>query len=110
MMHILCQRSPGLMPSRHGARHQKGTRTPLQTLELGSGACRDLAVLMIAGLRSLGIAARKVGIEWQRNFFDHRLRHDESETEKYDYILQNPVRTGLICEGDQWAYILVGKD
>jgi REP element-mobilizing transposase RayT len=37
------------------------------------------------------IAARKVGIEWQRNFFDHRLRHDESETEKYDYILQNPV-------------------
>ena len=45
---------------RHGARHQKGTRTPLETLELASGACRDLAVLMIAGLRSLGIAARFV--------------------------------------------------
>jgi transglutaminase-like putative cysteine protease len=45
---------------RHGARYQKGTRTPLQTLELASGACRDLAVLMIAGLRSLGLAARFV--------------------------------------------------
>jgi transglutaminase-like putative cysteine protease len=45
---------------RHGARYQQGTRTPEQTLELASGACRDLAVLMIAGLRSLGIAARFV--------------------------------------------------
>ena len=45
---------------RHGARHQKGTQTPIWTLELKSGSCRDLAVLMIAALRSLGIAARFV--------------------------------------------------
>jgi transglutaminase-like putative cysteine protease len=45
---------------RHGARHQKGTQTPVETLELAGGSCRDLAVLMIAGLRSLGIAARFV--------------------------------------------------
>ncbi len=45
---------------KHGARHQKGTREPVQTLALASGSCRDLAVLMIAGLRSLGIAARFV--------------------------------------------------
>jgi transglutaminase-like putative cysteine protease len=45
---------------RHGARHQKGTQDPLQTLQLASGSCRDLAVLMIAALRSLGIAARFV--------------------------------------------------
>jgi transglutaminase-like putative cysteine protease len=45
---------------RHGARHQKGTREPAETLDLASGACRDLASLMIAGLRSLGIAARFV--------------------------------------------------
>jgi len=45
---------------RHGARHQQGTREPAQTLELKSGACRDLAVLMIAGLHALGIAARFV--------------------------------------------------
>jgi len=45
---------------RHGARHQKGTRDPVQTLALASGSCRDLAVLMIAALRTLGIAARFV--------------------------------------------------
>jgi transglutaminase-like putative cysteine protease len=45
---------------RHGARHQKGTQHPLQTLELAGGSCRDLAVLMIAALRTLGIAARFV--------------------------------------------------
>ena len=56
------------------------------------------------------IAARKKQVEWQRNFFDHRLRHDESETEKYDYILQNPVRAGLIRDGDEWPYVLLGED
>jgi transglutaminase-like putative cysteine protease len=45
---------------RHGARHQKGTQDPALTLRLASGSCRDLAVLMIAGLRSLGFAARFV--------------------------------------------------
>lgn len=45
---------------RHGVRHQKGTHEPHQTLALRSGSCRDLAVLMIAALRSLGIAARFV--------------------------------------------------
>lgn len=45
---------------RHGARHQKGTQEPVLTLRLASGSCRDLAVLMIAGLRSLGFAARFV--------------------------------------------------
>jgi len=42
------------------ARHEKGIQEPVRTLELASGSCRDLAVLMIAALRSLGIAARFV--------------------------------------------------
>ena len=45
---------------KHVARHEKGTQDPIKTLKLGSGSCRDLAVLMIAALRSLGIAARFV--------------------------------------------------
>ena len=39
------------------ARHEKGIQDPIQTLQLASGSCRNLAVLMIAALRSLGIAA-----------------------------------------------------
>jgi transglutaminase-like putative cysteine protease len=45
---------------RHVARHERGTQDPIRTLNLASGSCRDLAVLMIATLRSLGIAARFV--------------------------------------------------
>ncbi|MGA8616445.1 MAG: transglutaminase family protein [Xanthobacteraceae bacterium] len=44
----------------HAARHEKGIQDPVQTLNLGSGSCRDLAMLMIAALRSRGIAARFV--------------------------------------------------
>jgi transglutaminase-like putative cysteine protease len=45
---------------KHVGRHEKGTFDPIQTLKLASGSCRDLAMLMIAALRSLGIAARFV--------------------------------------------------
>jgi transglutaminase-like putative cysteine protease len=44
----------------HVARHEKGIQDPLRTIALGSGSCRDLAVLMIAALRARGIAARFV--------------------------------------------------
>jgi transglutaminase-like putative cysteine protease len=45
---------------RHVPRHENGIQDPIETLDLGSGSCRDLAVLMIAALRSRGIAARFV--------------------------------------------------
>ena len=46
--------------------------------------------------------ARTAGIQWQRDFFDHRLRHDESFREKADYIGQNPVRAGLVKGQADW--------
>jgi REP element-mobilizing transposase RayT len=49
--------------------------------------------------------AKKLDIHWQPNFFDHRLRNDESLREKVDYILQNPVRRGLVQRSEDWAYI-----
>ncbi|MBZ9936316.1 transglutaminase family protein [Mesorhizobium sp. BR1-1-16] len=45
---------------RYGARHEEGTQTAAETLALGSGTCRDFAVLMIEALRSFGLAARFV--------------------------------------------------
>ena len=41
-------------------RHERGTQHPLDTLQTGSGTCRDYALLMIEALRRLGIAARFV--------------------------------------------------
>ena len=42
-------------------------------------------------------------------FFDHRLRHDESEAEKFEYIRWNPVRAGLIRAEGEWPYVLLGE-
>jgi putative transposase len=50
--------------------------------------------------------SRFARVKWQRNFFDHRLRHDESETEKEAYIRRNPVRAGLVQDEESWPYIL----
>jgi transglutaminase-like putative cysteine protease len=41
-------------------RHEQGTQHPLDTLQMGSGTCRDYALFMIEALRRLGIAARFV--------------------------------------------------
>lgn len=42
------------------ARAEKGTQTPMETLDRRRGTCRDFAVLMIEAARALGLAARFV--------------------------------------------------
>jgi transglutaminase-like putative cysteine protease len=42
------------------SRDEEGTQTPTQTLERGWGSCRDFAVLLAEGARSLGFGARIV--------------------------------------------------
>lgn len=44
----------------YSTRTQNGVQTALRTLELGSGTCRDFALLMMEAVRSLGLAARFV--------------------------------------------------
>jgi REP element-mobilizing transposase RayT len=41
---------------------------------------------------------------WQPGFFDHILRSDESYGEKWNYVHDNPLRAGLVEEGDKWRY------
>jgi REP element-mobilizing transposase RayT len=41
---------------------------------------------------------------WQKEFFDHLLRSNESYSEKWNYVRQNPVRAGLVANADQWPY------
>ena len=45
---------------RYERRDAMGTQRPADTLALGSGTCRDYALLMIEAVRSLGLAARFV--------------------------------------------------
>ena len=58
---ILSQMTHGIREAfAYRKRHEHGTQHPLDTLQTGSGTCRDYALLMIEALRRLGIAARFV--------------------------------------------------
>ena len=39
---------------------------------------------------------------WQRGFFDHVLRNEESYGQKWNYVRDNPVRAGFTTNADEW--------
>jgi REP-associated tyrosine transposase len=41
---------------------------------------------------------------WQRHFWDTQLRRGESYDAKWDYIVENPVRAGLVTRSEDWPY------
>lgn len=53
--------------------------------------------------------SKKTGIIWQRDFFDHRIRNDESWQAKADYIRQNPVRKKLVARSEDWPWVFIGE-
>ena len=59
----------------------------------------------VAGLkRAISKELCVSGEFWQPTFFDHVLRSEESYSEKWEYVRQNPVRAGLVKESDDWPY------
>jgi hypothetical protein len=56
---------------------------------------------------SLSKAMRALAIpapHWQKGFFDHVLRSDESYSQKWEYVRENPVRAGLAKTLEDWPY------
>ena len=41
---------------------------------------------------------------WQRGFFDHLLRSEESYADKWEYVHRNPVRARLAARAEDWPY------
>ncbi len=41
---------------------------------------------------------------WQKGFFDHVIRSAESYSEKWSYVLENPVRKKLVARTEDWPY------
>lgn len=54
--------------------------------------------------------AKRTGVVWQRDFFEHRLRADESFDEKAAYIRMNPVRLGLVHRPEDWPWKVEALD
>ncbi len=54
---------------------------------------------------SINKALNRRGHVWQREFFDHVLRSDESLRSKVQYICENPLRHGLIQSIDDYPWL-----
>jgi len=50
--------------------------------------------------------AKSLGVSWQKDFFEHRLRDDQAFREKAAYIRLNPVRKELVEKPEEWEYLL----
>lgn len=56
------------------------------------------------GAKPVVISSQKLRSFWQPGFHDHLLRSDESYSEKWMYVRENPVRAGLVSHADEWPY------
>lgn len=44
------------------------------------------------------------GIRWQKDFYDHILRHEEEHEKHVRYVLDNPVRAGLCTNWNLYPF------
>lgn len=62
------------------------------------------AVTLGQWVKALKAVVSRRAFKWQSGFFDHLLRSEESESEKWDYVRMNPVRAGLAAVPEDWPY------
>lgn len=51
---------------------------------------------------------RECGIEgaiWHKQFFDHVIRNNERYAKKKEYVINNPVRAGLVKHSLDWPWL-----
>ena len=68
---------------------------------------QNLSAWMKSLKNAISKALRKSGVSpphWQKGFFDHVLRSDESYAQKWEYVRENPVRAGLVERSAVWPY------
>ncbi|MDF7809706.1 transposase, partial [Pontiellaceae bacterium B12219] len=66
---------------------------------------QKLSLLMQRWKSSSKQRLNRAGIEggiWQREFFDHLLRSNESLTDKWRYVEMNPIRAGLCSTPEEY--------
>ncbi|MBI2059036.1 MAG: transposase [Nitrospirae bacterium] len=66
----------------------------------GTSAQSDLRQCVVSFKQASGFWFRRemAGIRWQKDFYDHILRKDEDLVKHLRYVLDNPVRKGLVTD------------
>jgi len=55
--------------------------------------------------RGLAVAGVATPV-WQKGYYDHGLRDDEDYRSRVEYVLQNPLRAGLVRRVEDYPYIM----
>jgi len=55
-----------------------------------------------------GYQSKQLGLEWQGNYFDHRIRNRDEVDKKAAYIRLNPVRRNLCRYPEDWPWVVSG--
>ena len=58
-----------------------------------------------ASVHSVNKALKRSGQLWQDESFDHVIRSSESLNEKVEYVMQNPVRKGLVSRPEDYKWL-----
>jgi REP element-mobilizing transposase RayT len=61
---------------------------------------KSLKNTLSKSLREMGTP----GPHWQKGFFDHLLRSHDSYDQKWEYVIANPVRAGLVSRSVDWPF------
>ena len=69
-------------------------------LSLLSDWMKSLKNSLSKTLRGINVPAP----HWQKGFFDHVMRSEESYSEKWLYVAENPVRKNLAARPEDWPY------
>ena len=51
-----------------------------------------------------GYLRKKLGLHFQSDCFEHRIRNASEYAEKWHYIRNNPVRKGLVATAEEWPH------
>jgi putative transposase len=75
-------------------------RSPDYHISILSNWIKSLKNSLSKTFRSQNIAAP----HWQKGFFDHVMRSEESYSEKWLYVAENPIRKKLVTRFEDWPY------
>jgi REP element-mobilizing transposase RayT len=50
------------------------------------------------------LSKNRVGFRWQKDFYDHILRGEEETAKHIRYILENPVRAGIVDDWKEYPF------
>ena len=84
--------------------------------QLGEGSRQDAAPTLARVMHSLkSHSARSLSRldvktpVWQGGYYDHGLRDDEDYRARVRYVMQNPIRAGLVQRVEDYPYIILPR-